>query len=107
MTVDDNKVLGLETNDTHYQTSKGLRVGSSQGAVLLAYGTAPRRVEMSIPGRGAIRVLVYNDQGIAFAITSELQERQTFTRIPVGLVNWLTVFPPGEGAKIFPLPGPR
>jgi hypothetical protein len=48
---------------------------------------------------------VYNNQGIAFAITSEIQERQTFTRIPIGLVNWLTVFPPGEGAKIFPLPG--
>ncbi|MGH2372363.1 MAG: hypothetical protein ACRDIC_02640 [bacterium] len=105
---DNNKVVGLEISDRSYRSSKGVGVTMSQGAVMLAHGLTPVRVEMSIPGRGHYRLLVYNDQGIAFSIVSEENIRtRTITSIPVGLVAWVTVFPPGGGGRIFPLPGQR
>lgn len=105
---DNNKVVGLEISDRQYRSSKGVGVTMSQGAVMLAHGLTPVRVEMSIPGRGHYRLLVYNDQGIAFSIVSEENIRtRTSTSIPVGLVAWVTVFPPGGGGRIFPLPGQR
>ncbi|MGH2406045.1 MAG: hypothetical protein ACRDGN_16535 [bacterium] len=105
---DNNRVVGLEISDRRFRSSKGVGVTMSQGAVMLAHGLAPARVQMSIPGRGYYRSLVYNDQGIAFTVVSEENLRtRTSTSIPVGLVAWITVFPPGEGSRIFPLPGQR
>lgn len=103
---DNSKLVGLEVNDRRYQTSKGIGVGSSQGAVLLAYGLSAPRVEMTIRGLGSYRALVYNDLGVAFAVVSEENLRtRTFTQIPIGRVAWVTVFPPNSGGKIYPLPG--
>ena len=105
---DNNKVVGLEVSERQYRSSKGVGVSMSQGAVMLAHGLTPVRVEMNIPGQGHYRSLVYNDQGIAFTVVSEENLRtRTTTRIPVGLVAWVTVFPPGGGGRIFPLPGQR
>ncbi len=110
---DNNKVVGLEIGDRRYRSSRGIGVTMSQGAVMLAHGLTPARVEMAIPGRGYpgrgfYRALVYNDQGIAFSVVSEENIRnRTTTSIPVGLVAWVTVFSPGDGGKIFPLPGQR
>lgn len=101
----NNKIVGLETNDRRYRSAKGAGVAMSEGAVRLAHGLAPVRLEMSLPGLGHYRVLVYDSEGVAFAVVSEenLRARHPLTRMPVGLVAWLTVFPPGEGGKIYPL----
>jgi hypothetical protein len=103
---DNNKVLGLEIGDGRYRTDKGIGVGSSQGAVLLAYGRKPHRLEMTMPGYGPMRILVYNDLGIAFGVVSEaVLAARSFTPIPAGLVRWVTVFPPRAAARIYPMPG--
>lgn len=105
--ADDNTtVVGLETHDGRNRTDRGIEVGSSQGAVLLAYGMRPRRLEMTIPGHGPMRILVYDELGIAFGVVSEAALAQRVTsRIPVGLVKWMTAFSPRAGGRIYPLPG--
>jgi hypothetical protein len=96
--TDRTTVLGLGVASPRYRTDKGLGFGSSQGAVMFAYGMSPVRVEM-LRG-GAYRVLVYNDQGIAFAITAD---RAHVGHAPIGGVDWMVIFPPGSAGKIFPL----
>ncbi len=50
---DQDKLVGLEIADRRYRTDKGIGFGSSQGAVLMAHGMPPTRVEMSIPRAGS------------------------------------------------------
>ncbi len=103
--ADPTKLVGLETSDRTHRTDKGIGFGSSQGAVLLAYGMTPTRVEMTDPAIGGVRVLIYNEQGIAFAITSDQAHADRGpSHAPIGAVDWTTVFPPGGAAKIYPLP---
>lgn len=103
---DPSKLLGLGVADRLFRTDKGIGFGSSAGAVLFGYGMSPERLDMTsnlgLPG--AVTVLVYDPQGIAFAIVTE-SDRSTFGlhRAPVGTVAWIVVFPPGSAGKIFPL----
>lgn len=105
---DNNTVLGFEVADPRYRTEKGTGVLSSRGAVLLAHGLSPRRLEMIVPGQGSIQVLVYDEAGVAFGVVSEANAvSRTITRRPIGRVTWVTVYPPGTANRIFPLPGAR
>jgi hypothetical protein len=102
-TIDPNNVLSLQIGaDPRYRTDKGIGFGSSRGAVLFAYGLAPTRVEMSGPDGARVNVLIYNDQGIAFALAST---GPLFVvgggSAPANTVAWVTVFPPGGAAEIF------
>jgi hypothetical protein len=102
---DNGKLLGLTISDPRFRTDRGIGFGSSEGAVLFAYGMSPSRVEFSIPGVGGVRLLIYNDLGIAFAITADQQHAQRGdSHAPVGAVDWITVFPPGTAANIYTLP---
>jgi len=103
--ADPTKLVGLQTSDRTYRTEKGIGFGSSQGAVLFAYGITPARLEMSDPDIGGVRMLIYDEQGIAFAITSDkTHAARGPNHAPVGAVDWITVFPPGGAAKIYPMP---
>ncbi len=103
--TDGNKVVGLEISDRHYRTDKGITFGSSQGAVLMTYGMSPPRQEITMPNLGGARILIYNDLGIAFAITSDKQHAEAGPgHAPVGAVDWITVFPPGQAGRIYSLP---
>lgn len=58
-----------------------------------------------LTARGAVRMLVYDDQGIAFAITSDKEHAARSGRhAPMGAVDWIVIFAPGDAGKIFPLP---
>ncbi len=104
-TADGNRLVGLEIADRRYRTDKGIAFGSSQGAVLMAYGMSPARQEITMPNLGGARILIYNDPGIAFAITSDKQHAQAGpAHAPVGAVDWITVFPPGQAGRIYTLP---
>lgn len=105
----DNRsmLLGLGVADCRFRTDKGLGFGSSERAVLFAQGMSPTRLNMKsrfgLPG--SVQVLIYNDQGIAFAITVEdTHARVKGSHAPAGTVAWIVVFPPGNAGKIFPLP---
>ncbi len=103
--ADQSKLVGLEVSDRRYRTEKGISFGSSQGAVLLAYGMSPARLDITIPNLGGARLLIYNELGIAFAMTSDKQHAESGPgRAPVGAVDWIVIFPPGEAARIYPLP---
>ena len=97
----------LGVADRRFRTDKGLGFGSSLGAVLFAHGTSPTRLNMKF-GSGSsdtVLVLIYNAEGIAYAITAEGQpSRAARSRAPLGAVRWILVFPPGGAEKIFPLP---
>lgn len=104
--IDPNNLLSLQIgDDPRFLTDKGIGFGSSRGAVLLAYGLTPTRGEGSGPDGARVNVLIYNDQGIAFALAST---GPLFVsgggRAPVNTVVWVTVFPPGGAAEIFPPP---
>ena len=104
-TADGNRLVGLEIADRRYRTDKGIAFGSSQGAVLMAYGMSPARQEITMPNLGGARILIYNDLGIAFAITSDKQHAQAGSgHAPVGAVDWITIFPPVQVSRIYPLP---
>ena len=101
---DQRTLLGLQSGgDRRYRTDKGIGLGSSKGAVLLAYGMAPTEVDLRDAEGGKVHVLVYNDQGIAFGIAGEQGSTRDPEHVPAGTVAWIMVFAPGEGAKIFPL----
>lgn len=105
--ADQSTVLGLGIRRPDYRTDKGLGFGSSQGAILFAHGMSPVRVEMPPrPGiGGGVRVLVYNDQGIAFALTIDAAQAKAFRgHAPVGAVDWMVIFLPGTAGKIFAMP---
>jgi hypothetical protein len=105
--VDENdrdKLVGLETTDRRYRTEKGIGVGSTQGAVLFAHGMSPVKIEMSIPRHGNVRMLIYNDQGIAFAIATDKHTGGGSWHAPIGAVDWIVVFPAGGAGRIFPIP---
>jgi hypothetical protein len=105
---DNDQVAALEIADRRYRTEQGIGAGSSQGAVVLAYGPAAARVEMTIPGLGTMRILVYNDRGIAFGVASEVGVGgRDAPKSPVGIVAWVTVFAPGSAGKVFAMPGQR
>ncbi len=102
---DQTKIIGLNISERSYRTAKGLKFGSPEGAVLLAYGMTPVKVTMTIPNLGGVRVLIYNEQGIALAITSDAEHaRRGPAHAPIGAVDWITVFPPGTAGKIYPMP---
>lgn len=100
-------LLGLGVADRRFRTDKDLGFGSSMGAVLFAHGMSPIRLDMtsSVGFPGAVKVLIYNDAGIAYAITVE-DKHVTIKgrRAPAGAVAWVVIFPPGSAGKIFPLP---
>ena len=103
---DRSALLGLGIADRRFRTDKGLGFGSTQGAVLFVHGMSPTRVDMtSRSGSDVVQVLIYNDDGIAYAITTEDQRsRVARSRAPVGAVRWIVIFPPGSAGKIFPPP---
>ena len=103
--ADGNRLVGLEIADRRYRTDKGIAFGFSQGAVLMAYGMSPARQEITMPNLGGARILIYNDLGIAFAITSDKQHAEAGPgHAPVGAVDWITIFPPGQASRIYALP---
>jgi len=103
--ANQNQLLGLESSDGNIRTDKGIGVGSTEGAVLMTHGMAPMRLNMMVPNTGGVRILIYNDQGIAFAITSDVQHASATGRhSPLHAVDWITVFSPGMAPKIFPMP---
>ena len=103
--ADGNRLVGLEIADRRYRTDKGIAFGFSQGAVLMAYGMSPARQEITMPNLGGARILIYNDLGIAFAITSDKQHAEAGPgHAPVGAVDWITIFPPGQASRIYTLP---
>jgi hypothetical protein len=103
--ADRTKVTGLQVTERGYQTEKGLKFGSSEGAVLTAYGFTPVKVNVTLPNIGGVRLLIYNDQGIAFAITSDAEHAgRGPSHAPIGAVDWITVFPVGGAGKIYALP---
>jgi len=103
--TDPTKLVGLEISDRSYRTEKGIGFGSSQGSVLFGYGMYPTRVNMTDPALGGVQMLIYDEQGIAFAITSDtVHADRGPNHAPVGAVDWITVFPSGGAAKIYPLP---
>lgn len=103
--ADPAKVVGLEVADRRYRTGRGIGFGSSRGAVLFAYGMSPLIVELMIPNLGGVSVLVYNDQGIAFSMTADVEHaRRGPAHAPIGALDSLTVFPPGSAGKIFTMP---
>ena len=103
--ADGNRLVGLESADRRYRTDKGIAFGFSQGAVLMAYGMSPARQEITMPNLGGARILIYNDLGIAFAITSDKPHAQAGPgHAPVGAVDWITIFPPGQAGRIYALP---
>lgn len=103
---DQSALLGLGVAGRRFRTDQGLGVGSSRGAVLFAHAKPPTRVNMRFGSRSAdaVLVLIYNDEGIAYAIAAEGQpSRAAPSRAPLGTVRWVVVFPPGSAGKIFPL----
>jgi hypothetical protein len=100
---DSERLLGLETSDRRFRTEIGVHFGSSEGAVLFAYGLTPVQVSMRIPRRGLVRVLVYDDRGVAFILTAD-KPSPTSGRAPLAAVDGITIFAPGTGGKIFPTP---
>lgn len=104
--IDPNNLLSLQIgDDPRFRTDKGIGFGSSRGAVLVAYGLTPTRGEVSRPDGARVNVLVYNDQGIAFALASTGPLYVIGGgRAPANTVVGVTVFPPGGAAEIFPPP---
>jgi hypothetical protein len=103
--VDADHVLGLEISDRQYRTDKGIGFGSSEGAVLLAHGMTPTKLDMTLPDLGAMRFLIYDDVGVAFAVNMNKSHAvRDGTHAPVGAVDWTIVFAPGDAGKIFQLP---
>ncbi len=99
---DETKLVGLGVADRRYRSAKGLSVGSAYGAVLFGHGMAPTRFELR-GARSVTRVLIFNDQGIAFGFTADRTHPGTDGG-PLGAVDWIIVFPPGGAAKVFALP---
>jgi hypothetical protein len=102
--ADQSKVVGLSTAVEQFATDKGIGFGSSEGAVLLAYGSPTAKIDVPLQV-GSVRVLVYNEVGVAFAITADKAHAAAGGRhAPMGAVDWIDIFSPGGGAKIYPLP---
>ena len=102
--ADDTKLVGLMMTDRRCRTEKGIGVGSTEGAVLFAYGLDPAKVTLTVPKVGDVKVLAYDDQGIAFLIVTRRVEGATWKIPPVGTVYASVVFPEKGAAKIFTLP---
>jgi len=102
---DADAVLGLEISDRQYRTEKGLGFGSSEGAVLITYGPAPVKLDVVLPDLGAMRFLIYDDLGVAFAVNMDrAHAARGPSHAPIGAVDWTIVFAPGSAGKIFQLP---
>ncbi len=102
--ADQDRVLGLDVGDKQYRTDKGIGFGASRGAVLFAYGMSPVILDLVVPA-GGVQVLIYNDLGVAFVLTSDAQHASARgTHAPIGAVDWITIFRPGDAGKIFNLP---
>lgn len=103
--ADTTKLVGLVVGDPGFRTDKGIGFGSSQGAVLMGYGLRPLKHEIVIADLGGVRMLIYNDLGLAFAITSDATHAgKGPDHAPIGAVDWIVVFPPGEASKLYTLP---
>jgi hypothetical protein len=101
---DKEKLAGLEVRDRRYRTEKGTGFGSSFGAVLFAHGLAPARIDVNVPPHGAVRMLVYNDLGIAFAITADKAHAGRAGCAPLNTVDAVIVFQPGGAGRLFRMP---
>jgi hypothetical protein len=100
--ADETRLAGLGIVDRRYRTAKGVGFGSAHGAVLFAYGMTPPRIEMR--GQGIVtRVLIYDDQGIAFGFTGD-KTHPGGAQGPLGSLDWIIVFAPGGAAKVFTMP---
>lgn len=100
--ADEAKLVGLGIADRRFRSARGLGVGSAYGAVLFGHGMTPPRVEMR--GAGAVtRVLIFNDQGIAFGFNADRTHPGTDGG-PLGSVDWVIIFPVGGAGRIFTLP---
>lgn len=100
-----DRLIGLDVSLRRHRTERGIGFGSSEGAVLFAYGSSPVRLDMMIPQTGGVRVLIYNDLGIAFALTSDRAHAERGPEhAPIGAVDWITIFPPGGAGRIYPIP---
>lgn len=99
--ADPTRLVGLSTGDRRYRTDKGIGFGSSEGAVRLVYGPPPETKDVTVPEVGGIRYLIYDQQGIAYGITSDQAHAELGRdHAPVGVVDVIVVFPPGQGARV-------
>ncbi|HEY3247830.1 MAG TPA: hypothetical protein VGK88_06030 [bacterium] len=102
-----DKLVGLQIADVTYRTEKSIGFQSTQGQVVLAFGKPT--IELGLPtSKSAVRLLIYDGLGLAFAIVADKDLRalgsgQTI-HAPVGAVDWTDIFPPGTAGKIYPLP---
>lgn len=103
--ADAMKLVGLVVENPGFRTDRAIGFGSSQGAVLMGYGLRPVKHEVVIADLGGVRMLIYNDLGIAFAITSDATHAgKGPDHAPIGAVDWIVVFPPGAASKLYALP---
>ncbi len=102
--ADENRLLGLHIGDRRYRTEKGIGFGSSQGAVLFAHGMSPASASVSIPRVGTVRLMIYDDQGIAFLVIGERARDAADQVPPAGTVRSTVVFVPGAAGRIFQTP---
>lgn len=103
--ADPKRAVGLSIADRQYRTDKGIGFGSSEGAAILAHGVPPRTLDVMIPNLGGMRYLIYDDLGIAFGITSDRQHAARGpSHAPIGAVDMVTVFTPGNASKALSLP---
>ncbi len=102
-----DKLVGMQMAETTYRTEKGIGFRSTQGEVVLAYGKPSAELALAIP-KSAVRMLIYNELGIAFAIVADKEHggpgAEQLFHAPVGAVDWTDIFLPGTAAKIYPLP---
>ncbi len=93
--ADTTKLIGLQVTDRQFRTEKGIGVCNSMGAALLSYGLAPRSIDLP----SGIKLLAYDDVGIAFGIATT--DPKSPDRARVGTVDRVMVFATGSGWKIF------
>ena len=73
--------------------------------MLIAYGMTPTRVDLTLPELGAMRFLIYDDLGVAFALNLDsAHAARGASHAPVGAVDWTIIFTPGTAGRIFQLP---
>lgn len=103
---DAGRIVALEITDERYRTEKGIGFRSSEGAVVIAYGFEPKRVDLVSVRVGDYRVVIYDDLGIAFGIRATgisgafgtLRDRK---RSPPATVEFVVIFLPGTASQVF------
>jgi hypothetical protein len=103
-TDDPTRLVGLLMADRKCRTEKGIGFGSSEAAVLFTYGMAPATRTLSIPRVGDLKVLIYDDQGVAFLVMAQRVTDAPRTVPPVRTVYATIVFPLNGAARVFSTP---